>query len=211
MTAHLSLVQGEARSAPPFDPPPLLLDERTQRPGELASPVVVEVPSALGVRLDSLARGARLPVPLFARIAVEAARALDELTSVLEPPDAEAVAALLDTAAEPNASGFEPPPARALRVYARALCSGGATARRGSPSDLTLIVSDRLRARWSLAAQAEGLALEAWIASKLERARGGCERWEAQAAFDGQTLGEWVMLQALRRARRSSSSAQASA
>lgn len=186
-----------------------MLDERSQRPGELADLVAVSLEANLRDRLESLAGRCRLPLALFAVIAVEADRALREVAASVAMSAAD-LATLLDagtdSAPEPV---FDPRPTRALRDYARALRSSAykQTRRRG----LTLVVPDRLRARWALAAQGDGMALEAWIVERLAAAAPGRERWEAQAAFDGRTLAEWIALQALRRSRRSSTSAQPTA
>jgi hypothetical protein len=74
MTIHLSLVRGEARAAPAFDPPPLALNERTQRPGELAELVAVELPAAVYERVEALATEARLPLSVWAVIVLRVMR-----------------------------------------------------------------------------------------------------------------------------------------
>jgi hypothetical protein len=209
MSRHLSLIPGEAWSAPQFAPPAVVLNERTQRPGELADVVPIELSGDLANRVNALAQRQGMPPALCVVIAVEAARALHEVATATGAAASE-VADWLDVAAAiaPPAE-FEPPAARPLRAYARAL----ETARYKSRSvrRLELIVPDRLRARWSLAAQNAGLTVEVWITVQLAAARPGTERWEAQAAAEARTLAEWVAFQALSRRRRVSASAHASA
>jgi hypothetical protein len=199
MTNHLSLVLGESRSAPAFDPLPVALSERTQRPGELADLVAIQLSAELRVHVEALASRARMPLHLWAVIAVEAERALAEVAGA---GSAAELAAAFDAAAgTAPTSEFSPMPARALRAYAAAL---RASAWRRSPRqkpELNLVVVDRLRARWSLEAQAAGLTLPTWIAARLASAEVGREHWEAQAAFEGRTLAEWAALQALKRNR----------
>jgi hypothetical protein len=199
MAVHLTLVPGEARAVPAFTPPPLELDERSQRPGELADLVVVELEPLLRERLARLAATERLPLPLFAVIAVEAARALDEIAELLGASADELAAPLDEATGAARDPDYEPRPTRALRAYARALSSGAFHGRGDGNGKLTLVVPDRLRARWSLAAQDEGQALDTWIAARLATAQAGRGRWEARAAYEGRTLAEWLSLQALKR------------
>lgn len=206
---RLTVIRGEARATPAFAPPPLALDDRTQRPGELADIVVVALEEAERVVLQAAAARARLPQPLFAVIAVEAARVLGELAPELGLSPTTLAAIIDESSVDAAEAAFDPRPARPLRAYARLLRSGSNWPE-GS-GVLTLLVADRLRARWSLAAQDEGLTLEAWIAAKLTAAPPGVELWEAHAATDGRTLCEWMTLQAVRRCRCSSKAAQASA
>lgn len=207
MTGHLSLVQGESRAAPAFVSPPFQLSDRAQRPGELADIVRVALSAAAAAQLVTLATRARLPLALLAVIVTEAEQGFAEAAEI--GADAEALTRALDTAAAADARAFDPRPARALRAYAAALRSGG---ERPSPStSLELVVPDRLRARWSLAAQEAGLTLGAWISTQVERAQPGRELWEARAADEGRTLSEWLARQALLRRRRLSSSAHATA
>lgn len=205
MGTHLSLVHGEARGTS-FVPPAYRLDERAQRPGELAGVVPIELTPETCAEAEALAERGRLPLPLAIVLAVEAERTLGETAAALGVGVGD-LAAYLDLAATASApTELEPPATRPLRAYAAALRSGGYKLRRARR--LELVVPDRLRARWTIAATAAGLSLEEWIAHVLATATSAREEWEAQAASEGRTLGEWVSLQALRRSRSSSSSAQ---
>ena len=195
--------------APTFAPPPLSLTDRTQRPGELADVVPITLDGDVGRRTLELAEHARLPLALYVVCAVEAERALAEVARALGTATDEIAPCLDDAAADSTPPQFEPPASRPLRAYARALRYGGCKSRSGQRVEL--VVPDRLRARWSIAAQEAGMTVEAWIAAQLATTRRGVERWEAQAAAEARTLSEWVALQALSRCRRSSTSAQASA
>ena len=186
-----------------------MLSERTQRPGELADVVPIALDGDVRERVHALAQRAQLPLALYAVCAVEAERAIAEV-SHMTGLAADAIALWLDdAAAQAPSAEFEPPATRPFRAYGRALMSAGYNSRpRG---DLELVVPDRQRARWSVAAQGEGLTLERWVISQLIAARPGVARWEAQAAAEAQTLSEWIALQALLRCRRSSTSAHANA
>jgi hypothetical protein len=205
MRAHLSLVRGEARGSS-FVQPPYQLDERTQRPGELADLVPIELTPDLRAHAEALASRARLPLPLAITLAVEAERALDEAATAVGVAVADLAADLDLAAMAKSPPDLDPRATRPLRAYAAALRSGGYKLRRAQR--LELVVPDRLRARWTLAATEAGLSLEEWIALQLEGATSSREQWEAQAAFEARALAEWVSLQALRRSRSSSSSAQ---
>lgn len=160
-------------------------------------------------RVRALAQRARLPLALYALCAVEAERAIAEVSQITGLAADEIAPWLDEAAAQAPSTEFEPPASRPLRAYARALTSAGYNGRpRGN---FELVVPDRQRARWSVAAQEAGLTLEGWIISQLVAARPGVEQWEAQAAAEGRTLSEWIALQALLRWRRSSTSAQANA
>jgi hypothetical protein len=212
MARTLSLVRGEAR-ATSFPPPRYRLGERAQRPGELADLVAVAFDEAAHVHAWSLARTAGLPLPLVVVIAVESERALQEAAHRLGA-DAPELAVALDAAALADApAGFLPPPTRQLAAYAAAVRSGGyrLASRDATVTAVELAVPQRLLARWNLAAQADGRRLDDWLSGLVQAVSGGRERWEAAAAFAGATLGEWVATQALSWARRSSSSAQATA
>lgn len=201
-------MHGEARASSSFRPPPYRLGERAQRPGELADLLVLELDERTLEHAGALAGAAALPLSLMVVIAAESERALREAATAADLDPAELVEALDAAAASAATSGFDPPAARRLRAYAAALRSGGY---RKPSGRVELVVPHRLLARWNLVAQAAALTLEAWLSGLVAAATPGRERWEAEAAGQGQTLAEWIGLQALKRARRSSSAAQATA
>jgi hypothetical protein len=201
-------VHGEARASSSFKPPPYRLGERAQRPGELADLLVLELDERTLEHAGALASAAALPVPLMVVIAAESERALREAATAGELDLADLVEALDAAAASASTSGFDPPPARRLRAYAAALRSGGYPKPSGRAE---LVVPHRVLARWNLVAQGASLTLDAWLSGVVAGATPGRECWEAEAAGQGQTLAEWIGLQALKRARRSSSAAQARA
>lgn len=205
MPAPLSLVRGQARGAS-FVPSAYRLDERAQRPGELADVFAIELTPELCAHAEALAARARLPLALTIVLAVEAERAHSEIAAALGVGAGDLAADLDVAAAASAATDLDPPATRPLRAYAGALRSAGYKLRR--PPRLELVVPDRLRARWTLAATESGLSLEEWLARVLATATSAHADWEAQAASEGRTLAEWVSLQALRRSRSSSSSAQ---
>jgi hypothetical protein len=202
---NLRVLDGGARAPQAFSPPAVVLDERSQRPGELADVVVVRIGGSLAKEAWLSGRRARLPFALYAVLAVEAVRAAGEVADEAGIPFTRIVDALDAASAVTFPTEFEPPPARPLRAYARALVSGGchSTAEPTGEADLVvdLVVPDRLRARWTLAAQHSGITLNRWIEGRLSEAPAGVERWEAAAAAAGRTLAEWVSLQAMRRLR----------
>jgi hypothetical protein len=204
-------VRGEARAASSFRPPPHRLSERAQRPGELADLLVVEVEDNTREHAEALAARAALPLPLIAVIAVESERALTEVVSAAGLDRDALIGALDAEAATAPTVCFDAPPTRRLRSYAAALRSGGYPGSRAATRALELVVPHRLLGCWSVAAQDSACTLDAWFAETLALATPGRELWESSAAALGQTLAEWVALQALSRARRSSSAAHAMA
>lgn len=202
---HLSLIRGESRGST-FVPRPYRLDELAQRPGELADVVPIELTPELRTHAEAIASRARLPLPLAIVLAVESELALSETAESLGIAASDLAPGLDLAAAGPAPVDLEPPPIRPLRAYAAALRTSSYKLRPGRR--LELVVPDRLRARWTLAATAAGLKLEGWIAFELAGATAAREHWEARAASEGRTLAEWVSLQALRLSRSSSSVAQ---
>jgi hypothetical protein len=211
MPPQLSLVHGEARVASLFRPPPYRLGERAQRPGELADLLVADLGTRALKHADVVARAAGLPLPLAVVIAIESERALGEAATAADLDRADLVEALDAASADRAAAAFDAPPTRRLRAYGTALRSGGYRRTRHDGDRLELAVPHRLLACWTVAAQEARQTLNDWLSEMITAATTGRESWEAAAAAEGRTLAEWIALQALKRARRSSSSAQATA
>lgn len=181
-----------------------------QRPGELCESFSIELPPAVLSQASCHAREARLPLPLWLVITIEAERALGAAASAagVEPED---LALAADTAAS-AARRYDVGPAemRRLASYATALRVGTSdSTATAAKSSVTLRLSHLLLARWALTAAEADVSLGEWaVGLPLVPGR---ERWEAAAADDAQPLGAWLLTQAARLARSISAAPQPAA
>lgn len=169
------------------------LGERSRRPGLAHEDLALHVDRSTARRVARLAASDRIPVALWAVIAIESERALRAVA-----PSAEARAQLilrLDVASV-NSTEMLDSDTR-LDSYASAL--------RGPPvpeslewaTRLELLVPYHSLRAWQIAAIRSKLPLHDWARGQLLAARPGRATWEAAAAARGQTLGEWIVLGAL--------------
>jgi hypothetical protein len=150
--------------------------------------------------VEAAASADGVPSELWAVIAVESERALRTAAAATGVARNRLEAALNDAAAHPltvTAAGH----GRRLAGYARALRRGDANTPTGAARGLTIIVAYHTLFAWELEAAHTGASVESWAAALLAVMPQGRLQWEAAAAEAGQTLGEWVALQATRRAR----------
>jgi hypothetical protein len=159
------------------------------RPGEL--PLIAWVPLCRQTRelIGHAATEACLPVELWVRIAVEAARLVAEIADLSGARDEVVVAALDDAAGISEEDAPAQTAASSLRRYAAELSGGRSSAPPGE--ELALRLPEEMRGAWSRAAIAAGSELPRWIAARLEEAPPGCVGWEARAAAECRSLGEW--------------------
>lgn len=192
-----------------FAPPPFSLEAQPQRPGELAELIDVNLTPAEIARVAAAAAQAGLPLTLWLYIAVEAERALAEVASVLELEPDELIAAFDAAVQSCSPRGPRHVFTRRLDDYAGALVDTK-PATLPAPERLSVRVPHRIAAGWAHAAAAAGRPFDCWLTTMIAAATGR-EHWEAAAAADGQTLAEWVWLQAARCARSRSTSPHATA
>ncbi|WP_445151372.1 hypothetical protein [Baekduia sp. Peel2402] len=204
------------RSAPErdvlaYDLRPHDLVARPQRPGELTTLVVVDLDDAARAHISSSAHEAGVPAALWLTVALEAQRSLRQAVALVRGDEAD-LATALDDAAGPSAmsaTGDRRSPALAqLHSYAAALRAGAVLAG-ASPVGTSLPLSPALHvaAAWAVDAQRHGLTVSAWAADCTSTLPAGRLSWEAASASQAQTLAEWVLAQAMRRARSASTSA----
>lgn len=152
------------------------------RPGEMPARLVVHV--ALPTTWTAV------PVGLQVVIAVEAAHVLSRVAS------RNTVEQCLDRLADVPLSRPAMIPVPRLTDYARQL----AAARDDGPAyrgEIELLPPSRLLTAWRLAAGVERREIKEWIVGMLSQAPTRAVQWEAAAAFEGLTLTEWALLQAL--------------
>jgi hypothetical protein len=149
--------------------------------------------------VEAAASADGVPSELWAAIAIESERALRTAAAATGVARDHLEAALNNAAAHPQtvtAAGR----GRRLAGYARALRHGDADTPIGAARRLTIIVAYHTLFAWELEAAYAGASVESWASALLAVMPQGRLRWEAAAAETGQTLGEWVALQAARRA-----------
>lgn len=193
-----------------FEPSPFSLSFQPQRPGELSELIDVPLEAAAADRIRAQAGSVGLPIELAIYIAVESERALDEAAASVGLAR-ETVAEFLDDAASGTADQRGPRHVlvRPLWDYAAAIARGLPSAE--APGHLYARVPQRVAARWAHEAAASGVPLEHWVEQAAGRSNVVRVPWEAAAAREGRTLGEWVLLQAARCARSRSTSPQTTA
>jgi hypothetical protein len=145
-------------------------------------------------------------VSLWATVAVESRRCVDLASRTFAASSAAVTAWLQDAAAIAEEPGMAS--VSRLCQYGRALLQASPAARERSVGGVLLRPPLRMLTAWSLAAEEDGVELEAWTTGMLEAPVGEPVRWEASAALAGQTLAEWALVQAARRLRSASTLAQ---
>lgn len=194
---HLSVVSSAPAPKPEFLPEEVDLARQPWRPGELCQVVDLDLPAGLQERLDRAATRQGIPVAVVVLASVEAARVVATVSANSCKARADVEAALDGAAATLPERGVDPLPARRLRAYAQAIFAGLNAPSEATPAQLALRVPQSLSAAWALAAAAEGLLLEHWVLSTLERAELAHSVWEAAAAYAGRSLESWAALTVL--------------
>lgn len=199
---------GRERSAhaqPSWTPPRFDLDRQPQRPGELCREIRLRA-SEHDSAVEAQAAAAGVPSSLWATLAIESQRCLQETASLFGVPGHVVSGALEHAASDGRKSAAGPSgesPSR-LYDYARALVRAGARPARPTIGGLLLRPPLRMLTAWSLSCHATGLPLEAWATLHLAEAINEPVNWEASAAQAGQTLAEWIVVQTARRLRSTS-------
>jgi hypothetical protein len=208
--SHLTLVAVCEDEPIAFEPPPFSLRFQPQRPGELSELIDVPLETAAADRIRAQAGSVGLPIELAIYIAIESERALEE-AAVSVGLSRETVAEFLDAVAARalDRRGPRHVLVRPLEDYAAAIARGLTAS--AAPGHLYARVPQLVAARWAHEAAASGVPLEHWVEQAAGRTSVVRVPWEAAAAREGRTLGEWVLLQAARCARSRSTSPQTTA
>jgi hypothetical protein len=103
----------------------------------------------------------------------------------------------LDLAAEePIGAVVARAPARELRAYSEALRAGESGTEEVLDGRVILTPSKTISTAWEHHARDHGLTLGSWVRSQAESRPSGAIPWEAAAAERGQSLAEWMLLNA---------------
>jgi hypothetical protein len=188
MTA-LRLIVGEGRPAE-AGVAAISLGERSRRPGLAHEELGLELDRPTAVHVGRHAARERLPVALWAVIAIESERAL----FAVAPGDGARMKLIehLDAVAGDTAEATLPN--TRLDAYAYALRGSYVAAPSAPLTRLSLLVPYHSLRAWQIAADCDEIALDEWARRGLLAARPGRASWEAAAALCGQTLGEWIAL-----------------
>lgn len=166
------------------------LDARPCRPGELPQRLVLACDPGFGAQIARQAAGHGIPVELWGRIAVEAARVRDDIAMVCARPRSR-VEAHLNMACKRRPP--LPPGAGELGLYVLLLLARAPRQREplAGRDTIGLMVPDTVRCAWLSAAAAAGLTLAEWVAARLRDAPGAAVEWEIASAAWGRDIGEW--------------------
>jgi len=162
---------------------------RPFRPGEI--PAIVDLD--LGAHAEWARRAADragVPVELYVRVAVEAARHVRGLRAI---PGTDLFRAL-DGAAR-RRHPLQAIDGAPLFAYAAAIRRGGAAGPATSAtrdSVVSVAVTQEMVTAWSIAAAESGTTRERLAQELIGEAAGDVMAWEATAAERGSTLGEWI-------------------
>lgn len=168
------------------------------RPGIAHEVVALRLSADQAHAVETAAAAEGLPAGLWAAIVVESERALRAAAEALDSTH-RAVEAALDATAAQCVTAMPGQRARRLAAYARALRRAAPRTPRSVRGRLDVTVTYHTLVAWERDAASAGVALPAWVMGLLIVMPPGRPRWEAAAADAGQTLGEWVTLQAARR------------
>jgi hypothetical protein len=168
------------------------------RPGLAHAAVTLTLDAKLAEAVEGGAAVDGLPTPLWAGLAIEserAVRALAQGTGI----DTTALERTLAAAAVHTAHTLVAQRGRRLARYALALRTCGARETERPRQRLTVAVPQHTLTAWELAAAVERQSVVDWAVARLASLPAGRARWESAAAQAGQTLGEWIAVQAARR------------
>jgi hypothetical protein len=196
---HLRVLAGgpvegvDVYRARPFD-----LDAQPLRPGVAHDELVIVLDERLAEAVERAAAADGLPTSFWASIVIESERALTTVSDDLGF-DNDTLAKGLDAAAcRPR---FASPAYRGRRLVRYALALRHRAPRRATLPKLrlSLAVAQHTLIAWELTAQTESRLVADWARDRVAATPGRRALWEAAAAESGQTLAEWVGVQAARR------------
>lgn len=174
--------------------PPIDLTVTPFRPGELPQVTRLALDSSACTEIERLASAARVPIEIFIRLAVEAARLLLEIAALTEQPT-DRLCALLDHAAA-RVTATTTLDAPGMSRYARGLRMA-VRPRKSPPGDLAVRLPEEMAGAWRRAAREADESLGAWVTARVADAPPRCVDWEIAAATECRTLGEWAYASAL--------------
>jgi hypothetical protein len=197
----LRLLQGgdetavEALAPVAFD-----LGVHPMRPGLGHEILTLTLGAPIAEAVAEAARADALPCGLWAGIAIESERALRASADAHGVLPAQ-LERRLDALSAQAGCPFPGPHGRRLLAYARAIRRGlPGPPHRVAEESLVVTVAYHTLLAWDRQAASEQLDTRSWAEALLAYVPVGRVSWEAAAAEAGETLGEWVALQAARRA-----------
>jgi hypothetical protein len=192
------LAGGSAEAVDAYRAPAFDLTFHPLRPGFAHEAVTLALDAR---RAEAVERGAAaegLPTPLWTGLVIESERALQAVARDAGI-NATTLGNSLNGAAARTTAGLAVQRSRRLGRYALALQRCGPRNAHPPCQRLTIAVPQHTLTAWELAAGLERTTVEPWATAHLETLPEGRHHWESAAAQAGQTLGEWIALQAARR------------
>jgi len=179
---------------------PLAFDLRVHpmRPGLAHETLELTLEAPLAEAVAAAASGEALPRELWAGIAIESERALHAAAAAHDVAP-ERLQRRLDAISAGASCPLPGRHGRRLLDYARALRRGAPALPHPAPGPLRVTVAYHTLLAWDRQAGSERIDTESWAQGMLAALPAGRASWEAAAAQAGQTLSEWVCLQAARR------------
>jgi hypothetical protein len=147
---------------------------------------------------------AGLPATLWSTLAVEATRSIILAAAVLGLR----ATVVYDTLSTAAAEASQAARRSRLSDYARALRAATPREPATTVGGIALRPGLASMTAWQTEAAAAGVVLKAWVLHAIAVAPDGFVDWEAAAADEGRSLPEWALVQAMRRRRSASTSAQ---
>lgn len=183
----------EGPSAPPWTggQPQINLRAWPFRPGEAPVSRFVDLEETSDALARARARETGLPLALWVRIAVEAARAETCISQDAGSDRLEVRRAIDAVAAAPYWRDTGVLPGRGWVDYAEALVAGRSL-RMQPAGSIELVLPEDLAVAWKRTAACAGISLAAWIAQTIADAPADCVLWEAASAAELRPMGEWA-------------------
>jgi hypothetical protein len=181
------------------EPPRIDLNVSPLRPGLAHEHLLLSLGSQDSEEVERAAFKDGIPPGLWAAVAIESERALRSVTSA-SGITRERLVDHLREASLSKGPGVERvrQHGRRLTAFARELRRGSAAIPSQAASSLEVPVAYHTLVAWDLEAGAAGVSTAAWAACLLRGVPVGRTLWEASAAEAGQTLSEWIAIQAAR-------------
>lgn len=181
---------------------PIAFDLRVHpmRPGLAHETLMVSLEAPVAAAIAETASAEALPCGLWAGIAIESERALRAAADA-HRVGPETLKRQLDAWSMSAGRSLPGAHGRRLQAYARAIRHGvPALPSAVAEESLAVTVAYHSLLAWDRQAASEDTDTASWAQALLAVGPVGRPSWEAAAAQAGQTLGEWVALQAARRA-----------
>jgi hypothetical protein len=196
----LKLLEGGRESSCLAEEPPRIdLNVSPLRPGLAHERLLLKLEQQGSEEVERAAFKDGIPPGLWAALAIESERALRAAVGASGITREKLVEHLQQAslAKDPTVERVRQH-GRRLTAFARELRRGSAAIHSQATSSLEIPVAYHTLVAWDLEAGAAGVSTDAWAARLLMSVPAGRTLWEASAAEAGQTLSEWIAIQAAR-------------